>query len=251
MAARSAPGSFVNTTSTELHAEPYPRAQGSWSSSPPSRRATRATNLNRWLAGMSLVGVAYAITTWTAFVFLRPDLNPLTHYVSEYVNGAYGRLMIGTFYGLSLAWAALAIGLHRAILPPGRSWFGLGALALCSAASLGAGIFPTDPAGVAPTATGALHRIMAMLFFVCICPGMLALAAAWRHDGAWRTHTRATIVLASTAVAGLILLAVGPPALSGLAQRWTLACVLGWHLLAAWQLNRLAAGRRFAASQPF
>jgi hypothetical membrane protein len=248
MAARSEHGSLVNKISAEFQAEAQPRAQGNRNSSLP-RRTDRATYLNRWLAGVSLGGVVYAITTWTAFVFLRPDLNPLAHYVSEYVNGTYGTLMTGTFYGLSLAWAALAVGLYRAIPPPGRSWFGLGALALCSAGSLGAGIFPTDPAGVAPTARGALHRLMATLFFVCICPGMLALAAAWRHDGAWTSHTRATFVLASTALAGLILLAVGPPGLSGLAQRWILASVLGWHLLAAWQVNRLAADRPRRASR--
>jgi hypothetical membrane protein len=244
MAGRSVQVNSVNKTSNELQAAIQPLAHGNWRSFPPSRRTYPATYLNRWLARMSLVGVGYAIATWTAFVFLRPDLNPLAHYVSEYVNGRYGVLMTATFYGLSLAWAALALDLYRMILPTGRSWFGLGALALCSASSLGAGIFPTDPSGVAPTATGALHWLLATLFFVCICPGMLALAAAWRHDGAWRSRTRVTFVLAGTALAGLIFLMVGPPELSGLAQRWILASVLAWHLLAGWQVNRLAAGRR-------
>ena len=145
--------------------------------------------------------------------------------------------MTATSYGLSLAWAALALGLYRTILPSGCSWFGMGALALCSANSLGAGIFPTDANGVAPTVTSALHRLLATMFFACICPGMLALATAWRHDWAWMSRTRATFALAGTALAGLIFLAVGPPELSGLAQCWTLASVLAWHLLAAWQVN--------------
>ena len=87
MAARSAHGSFVNKTLNELQAEVQLLAQGSWRSFPPARRTDRATYLNRWLARMSLVGVGYTITTWIALVFLRPDLNPLAHYVSEYVNG--------------------------------------------------------------------------------------------------------------------------------------------------------------------
>jgi hypothetical membrane protein len=243
MAARSVPVSSVNKTSNERQAEVQPRAHGSWRAFPSSRRTQRALYFNRWLARISLVGVVYAIATWTAFVFLRPDLNPLAHYVSEYVNGRAGVLMTATFYGLSLAWAALALGLYRTIVPAGRSWIGLGALALCSASTLGAGIFPTDPSGVAPTATGALHRLLATLFFACICPGMLALAAAWRHDHAWASRRRATFVLAGAALTGMIFLTVGPPEFGGLAQRWILACVLGWHLLVAWQVHRLAGGR--------
>jgi hypothetical protein len=206
----------------------------------PSRRSQRAIELNRWLARISMAGVVYAITTWIAFVFLRPDLNPLAHYVSEYVNGRYGVLMTATFYGLGLAWAALALGLYRTIVPAGRSWLGLGALALCSASTLGAGIFPTDPGRAAPTSTGTLHRILATLFFACICPGMLALAAAWRRDPAWASRIRATFVLAGAALTGMIFLAAGPLQLGGLAQRWSLACVLVWNLLAAWQMNRQA-----------
>jgi hypothetical membrane protein len=243
MAARSVPVSSVNKTSNEHQAEVQPRAHGSWRAFSPSRRTQRAIYLNRWLARISMIGVVYAIATWTALVFLRPDLNPLAHYVSEYVNGRAGVLMTATFYGLCLAWAALALGLYRSIVPAGRSWIGLGALALCSASSLGAGIFPTDPSGVAPTATGALHWLLAALFFACICPAMLALAVAWRRDRAWASRTHATFVLVGAALTGMIFLAVGPPELRGLAQRSTLASVLAWHLLASWHVHRLAAGR--------
>ena len=72
---------------------------------------------------------------------------------------------------------------------------------------------------------------------------MLALAVAWRRDHAWASRTRATFVLAGAALTGMIFLVVGPPEFGGLAQRCTLASVLGWHLLAAWQVHRLAAGR--------
>src|SRR4051794_4629126 len=243
MAARSVPVSSVDKRSNQRPAAGHPLAHSGGRAGSPTRRIQRAIYLNRWLARISMVGVLYAIATWSAFVFLRPDLNPLAHYVSEYVNGRYGMLMTATFYGLTLAWAALALGLYRTIVPAGRSWLGLGALALCSASTLGAGIFPTDSSGILLTTTGALHWLLATLFFACICPGMLALAITWRRDHAWAPRARATFVLAGAALTGMIFLAAGPPELSGLAQRWSLGCLLLWNLLAAWQVNRRAAGR--------
>src|SRR4051794_27178418 len=115
MAARSVPISSVDKQPNELQAAAQALTHRSWRACSSSRRIQRAIYLNRWLARISMVGVAYAITTWIAFIFLRPDLNPLAHYVSEYVNGRYGVLMTATFYGLSIAWAALTLGLYRTI----------------------------------------------------------------------------------------------------------------------------------------
>jgi acyl-CoA reductase-like NAD-dependent aldehyde dehydrogenase/hypothetical membrane protein len=237
---------FVGMDASQLQAEIQPLAHSSRPASSPAQHIDRAASFNRWLAGLGMAGAVYALVTWLAFVFLRPDLNPVTHFLSEYVNGAYGSLMTATLYGLSLTWATLALGLYRTIPPPGRSRLGLGALSLCSIGSLGTAIFPTDPIGVAPTTTSAIHWYMALLFFTCIGPAMLAHAAAWQRDYTWMSLSRAAFVLAGAVLVGLIVLQFGPPALSGLAQRWTLVSALAWQLLAGWRLYRLASGRRYA-----
>jgi len=149
-------------------------------------RTNRSAPFIRWSAWIDVIGVAYILGTWACFVVLRPDLNPLSHYLSEYVHGPYGTLMTSTFAVLGFAWAMLAAGLFRTITPAGRSWFGLGVLALGSALTFGMGLFPTEPSGAAPTMAGTLHRLLAKLFFVSICPGILALTIAWR---CWAIHS--------------------------------------------------------------
>jgi predicted membrane channel-forming protein YqfA (hemolysin III family) len=208
--------------------------------SPHTRPGARS---NRWLARISLAGVGYTIVVWTAFLALRPDMNPVVHYLSEYVHGPYGALMTSTFFTLGLAWAALAASLYRTIMPADRSWIGPIALGLCSLTTLSSGIFPADPSGVEPTAAGGIHHLLGTIFFTLICPAMLALAAAWRRDRAWASRTRITLVLGGMALAGVIFMGFGPPELSGLAQRWTMTSVLTWHLLAAWRVYRLSTPR--------
>ena len=202
-------------------------------------RTNRSAPFIRWSAWIDVIGVAYVLGTWACFVVLRPDLNPLSHYLSEYVHGPYGTLMTSTFAVLGFAWAMLAAGLFRTITPAGRSWFGLGVLALGSALTFGMGLFPTEPSGAAPTMAGTLHRLLAKLFFVSICPGILALTIAWRHDRAWSSVVRPALALGGSALVGLIFLVSCPPELSGFAQRMMLSGILGWHMLAAWRVGRL------------
>src|SRR5262245_56787572 len=117
-----------------------------------SPRAYRSAHVNRWLARISLAGVGYTIVIWTAFLALRPDMNPVVHYLSEYVNGLYGALMTSTFFALGLSWAALAASSYRTTRSARRSWVGPVALRLFSLTTLGSGVFPADPSGVEPTA---------------------------------------------------------------------------------------------------
>ena len=202
-------------------------------------RASRSVACIRWMAWIDCIGAAYALGIWASLIVMRPDMNPLSHFLSEYVHGPYGILMASTFVVLGFAWAMLAVGLFRTTMPAGRSWFGLSVLALGSVLTFGMGIFPTDAAGDAQSMAGTLHGLLAKLFFVSICPGILALTVAWRHDQAWSSLVRSGLVLAGIALAGLLFLVASPPELTGLAQRITLVGVLGWHMSAAARVGRL------------
>src|SRR4029450_7620117 len=63
---------------------------------------TISTRLDSWLARSALFGAVYAIIAAVLAHILRPDLNPLTRYLSEYAIGPYGWLMASAFIGLSV-----------------------------------------------------------------------------------------------------------------------------------------------------
>jgi len=93
-------------------------------------------------------------------IFLRPDLDPSWHTISEWAIGPHGWIMSAAFLISALSYAALLLMLKsqlRRIL--GRT--GLGILLICAIGGAGVGIFTTDPMPLHfPLSTrGTLHVI--------------------------------------------------------------------------------------------
>jgi hypothetical protein len=196
-----------------------------------------------WLARLALLGVGYVVVTYIFLNVVRTDYNPLERFMSEYIYGPYGALMTSTFYVMALASAALLLGFYRAVAPVGRSWLGLVLLAVFSLGFLVAGIFPTDQRGGPFTLSGALHGIGGNLVFPNILIASLVLADSWRHDRRWAAITRPALFLGIVVVTAFVFTMFCPPELNGLGQRWFLAGVFGWQILAAWRLQRLATDK--------
>src|SRR5437899_10762502 len=77
-------------------------------------------------------------------IFLRPDLDPSWHTISEWEIGRYGRLMLGALVISGVSYAALFVMLMsqvRSVM--GR--VGMGILLIWPAGGCGAGGFTTDP----------------------------------------------------------------------------------------------------------
>ncbi len=72
-----------------------------------------------WFALLAIGGVLYFIMAVVILHLLRPDLNPITHAVSNYAVGPFGFLMTSAFFVLAMSECALACGLARS-LGPGR-----------------------------------------------------------------------------------------------------------------------------------
>jgi len=95
-----------------------------------------------------------------ALIFLRPDLDPAWHTISEWAIGPYGRLMSTAFLISGLGYAALFVMLLPEVQGAmGR--IGMGILLLCVTGALGVGVFTTDPMPIRPplSTTGTLHVI--------------------------------------------------------------------------------------------
>src|SRR5262245_40760424 len=93
-------------------------------------------------------------------IFLRPDLDPSWHTISEWAIGPYGWIMSGAFLISALSYAALFVMLTSQLQGMmGR--IGLGILLICVIGATGVGIFTTDPMPLRfPLSTvGMLHFI--------------------------------------------------------------------------------------------
>jgi hypothetical membrane protein len=140
-------------------------------------------------AQLAIVVIASYQALLIALIFLRPDLAPSWHTISEWVIGPYGWIMSGAFLISAVSYAALFVmlkpQLHGSL---GRS--GLCILLMCVIGAAGVGIFTTDPMPLhSPLSTrGTLHVIfgtgqMVLLPFAAL---LINLSLA-RNNKAWRS----------------------------------------------------------------
>ena len=127
---------------------------------------------------------------------LRPDLSPLSRFVSEYAVGPYGSVMRVTFFACGAALLCLGRAYHAGTL--NRPWrIGVWLHYLAGAVMAAAGVFSMDPMTTPAdqmTLEGQLHGFTGMI-------GMPAqpIGAALLAWGAWRAGHRAKVFLAPAA----------------------------------------------------
>ena len=127
---------------------------------------------------------------------LRPDLSPLSRFVSEYAVGPYGSVMRVTFFACGAALLCLGRAHHAGT--SNRPWrIGVWLHYLAGAVMTAAGVFSMDPMTTPAdqmTLEGQLHGFTGMI-------GMPAqpIGAALLAWGAWRAGHRAKVSLALAA----------------------------------------------------
>jgi Protein of unknown function (DUF998) len=141
-----------------------------------------------------------------ALIFLRPDLAPSWHTISEWAIGPYGLVMSGAFLISALSYAALFAMLKsqvRGIL--GR--MGLGILLICVIGATGLGIFTTDPMPMHfPLSTrGMLHVIFgtSQLVLLPFAALLINLSLA-RNNEALRSARRVLLWTAGLPLFGFV-----------------------------------------------
>ncbi len=103
--------------------------------------------------------IAYQILL-VVLIFLRPDLNPSWHTISEWAIGPHGWMMSGAFLISAVSYATL-FGMLRHQLHGAIGRIGLGLLLICVIGAFGVSIFTTDPMPFHPplSTIGTLHVI--------------------------------------------------------------------------------------------
>jgi Protein of unknown function (DUF998) len=181
-------------------------------------------------------------------VFLRPDLDPTWHTISEWVIGPYGWLMRIAFFTWAVSYTALFVMLKSQLR--GR-WgkTGLVLLLICVIGTFGVGIFTTDPLNENTiTMTGILHTITGtaglMLFpFAALC---INLGLALKNE-AWSVTRQVLLWTAGLPLlgwAGFVIYttifvvplgdhAFGPGVNIGLPPRFAMLSYMAWTVILA------------------
>jgi hypothetical protein len=208
----------------------------------------RRNGFASWLTRIALLGGVYVIVAMLFAQLLRPDLNPLTRYVSEYAVGAYGWVMGSALVALSLSTAALVFALKRTQRLAGGSLVGRIGLEVASVGCLLAGLLPTDLVGAPATPLGVLHDQAETFGFAGLGVATLLFALRWRRDPIGAPNVRWLLPIGLVTVLAMHLFApmsVFAPPDSGIPATLQRILLLGsviWLLLAAWQVQRIATG---------
>lgn len=199
----------------------------------------------RWLACATIVGVAGFVLLVVALHALEPSFSPVRNAVSEYANGRFGVLLAVAFILRGAASLALSAGLALTLAPSRWSWPGLLALALYGLTSILAAIFPTDPAGVAPTLTGTIHLRAGTIAFVSVAAAALALAFAFARDTRWQAFVAVAWVLAALLLVEVVVVIgvfITPHSgVFGAVERVFAATVAVWLIAVALHIYRTTA----------
>jgi hypothetical protein len=187
-------------------------------------------------------------------IFLRPDMDPSWHTISEWAIGPHGWMMSAAFLVSAVSYAALFVML-RSQLPGSVGRIGLGMLLICVIGTVGAGIFTTDPMPLHyPLSTiGTLHVICgtSQLMLLPFAALLINLSLA-RQNQTWASARRVLLWSAGLPLFGFLGFAVytgifvaplgphayGPGVNIGWPPRFAFLTYMLWLVILAWQAIR-------------
>jgi len=119
-----------------------------------------STTISTAAARLAIAGIAVYQILLVVLIFVRPDLDPSWHTISEWAIGQYGWIMSGAFLISAASYAGLFLML-KSQLRGALGCIGLGILLVCVIGATGVGLFTTDPMPLHfPLSTrGTLHLI--------------------------------------------------------------------------------------------
>lgn len=122
--------------------------------------ASNSGTISTTAARLGIVAIIAYQVLLIVLIFLRPDLDPSWHTISEWAIGPYGWVMSDAFLISALSYAAVFVMLGSQLHGiMGR--IGQGILLICVVGATGVGFFTTDPMPIRPplSTMGTLHVI--------------------------------------------------------------------------------------------
>jgi len=161
-------------------------------------------------AWLSIAAVVTYQVLLIVLIFLRPDLDPSWHTLSEWAIGPYGWMMSMAFLVSATSYAALFIMLKSQI-HDAMGHIGLGILLICTIGTVGVGTFVTDPMPLRYplSTTGTIHLVSgtSQLMFLPAAAFLINLSLA-RKNQAWMPARRVLLWTGSlplVALAGFLV----------------------------------------------
>ena len=214
----------------------------------------QVTVVSRTAVFLSFAGAATFVVLLAALHFIKPELDPSWHFISEYAIGEYGWIMVLAFLSLALSYVSLFVAIRSQL----RTIVGRSGLALLLVSALGltiAAIFTTDPITVsedALTTEGTLHNLggtlgMAMPFAAGLIGWKLARNPAWssaKRPLLWATGLALVAFVVSFVSLGVMVSQsggkFGSDVLVGWPNRFEVLAYSVWLMTVAWYALQLA-----------
>lgn len=195
-----------------------------------------------------------------ALIFIRPDLDPYWHPISEWALGRHGWIMVMAFLISAMSYSCLLVSVKREIKNV-RGKIGLVLLFLCIIGTVGVGVFKTDPMTIITdpnpppivlSTTGTLHIIcggtaMFLLPFAAMLIN-LSLVSKIKWPVGWKRALMLTAIVPLLGLLGfiihttLILLpmgdyAYGPEVPLGWPARILFMTYMVWIITLGWSIS--------------
>jgi hypothetical protein len=159
------------------------------------------------LAKLSIAAVIIYHLLITALIFIRTDLDPSWHPLSEYAIGSNGWIMSLAFIISSFSYGTLLFNIKSHV----KGFFGklgLYILFICCVGTFCVGMFTTDPLTTAPdkiSTTGLIHMFsgMAGLFLFPIAALLINLSIALKNKS-WAQSKKALLFSSVIPLLGLV-----------------------------------------------
>lgn len=158
------------------------------------KTTTLATKISP-AAGLAIAAVITYQLILIALIFMRPDLDPSWHTISEWAIGPYGWIMSTAFLISAVSYAFLLVSIQSQVE---GTWgkIGLGILFICFIGTVGVGVFTTDPYPPEknPTTIGILHVISGTTAMLLLpLAALLINLDLVRKNPAWASARRALL----------------------------------------------------------
>lgn len=174
--------------------------------------------------------------------FLRPDLNPITRFASDYLNGAYGWVMVTAFMGIAFAHLGIAAAFYTAYQPPTRSKVAVILMGVSALTAILSGLFPNvasekdvDLMTQWETISAMVHVFAGLIGFLTATIAANIFSNRLRRAKLLHGRYRALPWLAILIPVLFLIMFFLPESLgiTGLVQRIFLAVILSWLMLSA------------------
>lgn len=194
------------------------------------------------LAVISQAGFILFLTIVSVLHFLRPDKNMLSSFVSEYAVGNYNWVMTAGFYLLTMASAALLVGLLLGIKASKKGMVTFGIFCI---GSILIAIFPTDVPVIPPTFHGLIHGFAALIALIDLPIAMIFLGYVFKENENWKSLAKPSLFFGLTSLVLFIIFFACPNTLKGIAERILLIWDVCWLLLVS---NKLYSNSLMSSS---